>query len=719
MPNQLAILELRTPKDSEETPEAAAQLFAALPKLHSTFWQKLSNAQQAISFEILVAHQYIFFFVTCPESALPYIQSQLTAAYPTMVLTHRTEDFLPETMSQLPHPQTALLNLTKASYFPLKTYTDFKDVDPLATILGNLAKAEDQDTLLIQFLARPVSDSWKNTGLTTLNKGIPQKDGTKKEHPQKSIIETKLAQTGLRVGIKVFASSDSSLRSKNWLNTIAGSFGSVTNAQGNRLNLKTLLFGKKALLESVSARTLKKTPKQYLTVDELATLWHLPNNTLSTIKNIAWGKTLLGEPPENLPVYDFLSDEEKPEVNLFASTDFKNQSRIFGIKREDRRKHLYTIGKTGTGKSTLLANMAINDLKHNEGVAIIDPHGDLSDILLNFIPKNRINDVVYFNPADPTHSVKLNVFEATTVEHKELIASGILAIFQKLYHYSWGPRLEHILRNTLLTLLSRPDTILPDVVKILTNQKFRSKIIDNLEDQVLKQFWTGEFEKMNDRLRTEAISPILNKVGQFIASPLIRNVLDSPKSSFSIEEVMDKGKILIANLSQGKLGEDNSALLGAMLITKIQLAAMSRVNVPEEERKDFYLYVDEFQNIATNSFIKILSEARKYRLNLTLANQYIAQIPEDVQKAIFGNAGSLLTFTIGANDARVMHHELAAKYEQEDLVSLGQFQIITKLSINNQTSMPFPATTLPLAASSNQNRNKVIRISRERYAKKK
>jgi hypothetical protein len=719
MPEPLTILELRTPKDSEETPEAAAQLFAAVPTLPSTLWQKLTNSQQAISFEIMVKNQYIYFFCACPQSTQPYLESQLTAAYPTLVITHYPEDYLPQGLNQLPHPQATLLSLTRASYLPLKTYVDFKNVDPLATILGNLAKAESEDTILIQFLVLPASDSWKQSGYSTIEKGIPQKDGTRREHPQKHLIEQKLAQTGLRVGIKIFASSASATRTKNWLSTISGSFGSVTNAQGNSLKLLTPLLGKNRLLRSIPFRTLEKTPKQYLTVDELATLWHLPNLTLSTIKNIAWGKTLLGEPPENLPVFDLLPEAERQEVNLFARTEFKNQSRIFGIKRPDRRKHLYVIGKTGTGKSTLLANMAINDLKHNEGVAVIDPHGDLCEILLDFIPAHRINDVVYFNPTDPSHTVKLNVFETSSVEHKELIASGILAIFQKLYYYSWGPRLEHILRNTLLTLLSRPETTLPDVVRILTDKKFRSKIVGSLEDQVLKQFWTGEFETMGERLRAEAVSPILNKVGQFIASPLIRNVLDSPDSSFSIEQVMNEGKILIANLSQGKLGEDNSSLLGAMLITRIQLASMSRVNVPEEQRKDFYLYVDEFQNFATTSFIKILSEARKYRLSLTLANQYIAQIPEDVQKAIFGNAGSLITFTIGANDANVMHHEFAAKYKQEDLVSLGQFQTIVKLAIDGQTSLPFPATTLPLAASKNQNRDKVIRVSRERYAKKK
>jgi type IV secretory pathway TraG/TraD family ATPase VirD4 len=363
--------------------------------------------------------------------------------------------------------------------------------------------------------------------------------------------------------------------------------------------------------------------------------------------------------------------------------------------------------------------MAINDLKNDEGLCVIDPHGDLVETLLNYIPSRRINDVVYFDPADPERTVKINLFEGENVVHRELIASGIVSIFHKLYEYSWGPRLEYILRNTLLTLLASETSRMSDILDLLTNKALREKIVEELDDQFLKNFWLYEFEKMPDRQRTEAIAPILNKVGQFVSSPLVRNVVNATKSSFSIEDIMNQRKILLVNLSQGKLGEDNATLLGAMLITKIQLAAMGRVNTPEEERKDFFLYVDEFQNFATQSFNKILSEARKYRLNLVLANQYIAQIPEDVQKAIFGNCGSVASFIMGADDAGVFGKEFGGKYTPEDLVSLGRYQIINKLSIDNVTSQPFPATTLPLASSSNQNRAKVIKVSSERWAKKK
>jgi hypothetical protein len=361
--------------------------------------------------------------------------------------------------------------------------------------------------------------------------------------------------------------------------------------------------------------------------------------------------------------------------------------------------------------------MAINDMKNGHGMAVIDPHGDLSEILLNYIPSHRINDVAYLDPADSENPFHINPLEVKNPTYRELVASGIVSIFYKLYHMSWGPRLEYILRNTILTLTRVPDSTFLDIPEILTNENFRARIVDKLEDHILKNFWVNEFNKFTPRLHSESTSPILNKVGQFLSSQTIRNIVGHPKSTIDLETMMNEGKIVIMNLSQGKLGEDSSALLGAMMITKMQLAAMNRVYIPEQERRDFYLYVDEFQNFATQSFIKILSEARKYRLNLILANQYIGQIDEDVQKAIFGNAGSLLSFGVGAADARLLTHEFGTKYEEQELVNLGNYQTILKLSIDNQTSLPFSAMTLPLPKSVNQNREKVVRASRERYTK--
>jgi len=732
------ILEIRTGRDAQHTPETAVQLFSTLPKLRNNFFDKIWGYDEHLSFELLVQNQTIFFTCFAPNRLLEYIKGVISASYPEALITPLEHDPLNTILyshyhkkeaNQVTQPEYALppshlaagkLELSKAQQFPLKTYLDFQDVDPLVTLLSTLSKSNADDQILIQFVVSDAWSLWKSSVRAQMaSSKNPETETPTTPSPQKALIEKKLQSACLRTAIKILVNSSSPERSDLLLETIATAFNSISQSESNSLVLRKNYLFKNHFLETIKKRSFSRCQRAFLSMEELATLYHLPNEKLSVITNIAWGKNLLGEPPENLPIVTRDTDKKlKKEINVFAETIFKNKKVKYGVKRTDRRRHMYAIGKTGTGKSTLLANMAINDLKNDEGLCVIDPHGDLVETLLDYIPSRRINDVVYFNPADVEKTVQINLFEGKNVVHRELIASGIVSIFQKLYSYSWGPRLEYILRNSLLTLLKSEQSRLSDVLDLLTNKKFRDRIVKNLDDPILRSFWVDEFNRMPDRLRTEAIAPILNKVGQFVSSPMVRNVVNAPTSSFSIEDLMRDGKILIANLSQGRLGEDNATLLGAMLITKIQLAAMSRVNVPEKKRRDFYLYVDEFQNFATQAFNKILSEARKYRLNLTLANQYIAQIPEDVQKAIFGNCGSIISFVMGADDSAVFQKEYGDKYSQDDLVSLGRYQIINKLTIDDITSRPFPSHTLPLAKSSNQNRNKVIQVSRERYARK-
>ncbi len=705
--------EIRTSRESEQTPEAAAQLFMALPNPPHGIHNTLKKAPE-FTFEFLSQGQTIYELITFPSHLLEYMSSQLTSNYPEILIKQLQHNPLNDFLHDYPKSYGEVI-LSSASYYPLKTYREFTDTDPLAAVLSSLAKLQENETAVIQLHVRKVRNYWKKSGQSLVHTGVKGSDGSVSPHPHREIIQRKLAQPGFEVRIRVLAQALSKARTEQIVESLVTSFSSF-QSETNSFILRRPFLRKKAFLEKLITRQIG-FGHQYLSSDELATIFHMPNKRLSTIRNIAWGKNLLGEPPENVATFNHTPEEERNDVNFFGRVEFKNQEQIFGIKKADRRRHMYAIGKSGTGKSTLLANMIINDLKHNEGLAVVDPHGDLIDTVLNYIPKHRINDVIVFDPSDPHAVVKMNLFEGGSLVHRELIASGIVTIFQKLYASSWGPRLEYILRNALLTLLST-NAKLEDVLRILTDADYRAKVVEHLDDQVLKNFWEAEFNTMQERLRTEAISPILNKVGQFVTSPLIRNVVNTTTSSFDIESVMNDGKILLVNVSQGKLGEDNMALLGAMIITKIQLAAMNRVYMAEEERRDFFLYIDEFQNFATTSFIKILSEARKYRLSLILANQYMSQIPDEVKAAIFGNAGSMISFILGANDAAWMEKEFGGKFTQEDLVSLNRYQIVTKLMIDGQMSQPFPATTLSLATSRNQSREKVLQVSRERYAKR-
>ncbi len=420
-----------------------------------------------------------------------------------------------------------------------------------------------------------------------------------------------------------------------------------------------------------------------------------------------------------------MSPEKENElaITYFASTNFREQGQDFGIYRKDRRQHMYVIGKTGVGKTELLKNMALQDVEDGHGLAIVDPHGEFVEEVLNQIPSHRINDVVYFNPADVENPVGFNILQVPDPQYKHLVASGLMGIFTKIWANVWSARMEYILNNCLLALLDTPNTTLLGITRILVDKDYRQKIVDNLKDPVVKSFWINEYASWREQFRNEAIAPIQNKVGQFLSAALIRNIVGQPKSTIDIQDIMDNKKILLVNVSKGLVGEDNSALLGAMMITKIQLAAMERVRIRPEERQDFFLYVDEFQNFVTDSFADILSEARKYRLNLVFAHQYVGQLITDtttkVRDAVFGNVGTLVSFRVGAADAEFLEKEFEPKFYAQDLVNLENFNIYLRLMINGVTSRPFSAKTLPprkLKEEDEANREKVVKVSRERYA---
>ena len=496
---------------------------------------------------------------------------------------------------------------------------------------------------------------------------------------------------------------------------IAGAFQQFSLAQMNHFVVDQLDRSQKA--ESFRNIVLRKQNNPFaLSQEELATMYHLPTATVSA-PGIQWVISQKLEPPVDLP-----TDEEK-DITIIGQTNYRNKCDNYGIRPIDRRRHVYVIGKTGMGKSTLLENMIFSDIAAGKGVAVIDPHGDLAEATMRFIPKSRTNDVVLFDPADTGFPIAFNLLEGKNAEQRTLIASGLLGVIKKLNIDSWGPRLEHFLRNTILALVEAPDTTMLGITRMLVDKVYRQKILHYVQDPMVRSFWETEFNALSPQKLAEAVGPIQNKVGQFLSAPTIRNIVGQPKSTLDLRFAMDTGKIVIVNLSKGKIGEDNSAMLGSLLITKFQIDAMSRADTAEKNRKDFYLYVDEFQNFATDSFATILSEARKYRLNLTMANQYVAQMSEEVAAAVFGNVGSLVSFQVGIDDAKVF----AEQFDEErilpiDLASLPKYEVYNRIMVDGLTTPVFSGKTLPppelkLEESMEERVEKIRKFSRQRYAK--
>lgn len=698
---------LKIPRNTKVTPEAAQTFLSALVEINymSSIKKLFGNRPPAFALEIGVVNQHIGFQITCDSRLVNFVETQLQSNYPLVVLEKIKDPFI-----NIEYPNIINLHLRKGNYYPIATYNLFNDIDPMSSILQVLSKAQANEMLLYQIAIESSDGNWQVKGDQYAQKGTKKEDGSYSPRPDANVIKEKISYPGFKTSIRLVGNTNITLRS------LVNAFGVFTRSDGNSFTSSTPgRFAYKKEVDRFRKRYVGK--HQALNIVELATLWHLPGEMIKT-PSILWGTSVLSEAPSNLPVAINTSEEEKGKINFFAKTTYKNKETIFGIKDKDRLRHIWTVGKTGTGKSTMIANMAIDDARKSRGFGIIDPHGDLCEDVLDFVPSNRINQTIYFNPADKNFPITINPLEVTNREEAELVVSGLMAIFTKVWANVWSARMEYILRNSFLTLAEIPHSTLPDVLKLMSSQSYRNKVLDKINDDALIHFWREEFEKMPEKLQKEAIAPIQNKVGQFVTSPMIRRIISNPQSSISLEEIMDEEKIFLANLSQGRLGEDNAALLGAMLITKFQISAMRRVDKPKEQRVPFYLFVDEFQNFATSSFIKILSEARKYKLALFLANQYMAQIPEGVRDAILGNAGTLISFAAGAQDAATLHKEFAEVFEQNDLINMRNYQIAVKLMVDWHSTRPFLAHTLPLPDNKTNNREKIIRVSRERWAKK-
>ena len=521
----------------------------------------------------------------------------------------------------------------------------------------------------------------------------------------------------VNVRVSVIAPAKYKDEASHKLDEIAGSFRQFTLPQSNGFHALDMTT-EKALPLGFKARPF------VLSDEEVATLWHVPSILVKT-PNFDWVTSKKLEPPVDLPVAvgTGTQDENGEELTVLGEAVFRGERRKFGIRVDDRRRHIYIIGKTGMGKSTLLENMIFSDIQSGKGVAVIDPHGDLIEACLRFVPKERSNDVILFDPADKNYPMAFNMLSVKTEEQRSLVVSGLMSVFKKLWPEAFSGRMEYILRNTLLALTEAGNQSMLGIMRMFADPAFRDKILEHVHDHVVKSFWEDEFTSWSEKYQTEAMAAIQNKIGQLLSTPLIRNIVGQVTSKLDIRHAMDSGKIILMNLSKGKLGEDNSAFLGSMFVTKFQLDAMSRADIPEKERRDFYLYVDEFQNFATESFATILSEARKYRLNLTMAHQYVNQLligdkSTALRDAVFGNVGSMVVFQVGSDDAEPLSLQFEEMVLPKDILSLPKYHAYYRLMIKGIPSKPFSVSTLapPVFEQDEGRVEKIRRLSRERYA---
>ncbi|TAL15179.1 DUF87 domain-containing protein [Patescibacteria group bacterium] len=743
------LLVLEIPKANDKKELAAEQLFASL---HGIFRDKaelrLNNGvQEHLSFEIASVNGQIRFYVWVPRTLRSFVEGQIYSQYPTVQIHEAEEDYV---LHEREHSvvYTSEITLTESEMLPIKTFQSF-EVDPLAGITGTLAKLEQSgEEVWIQILVRPITDEWHRRSdrwIADVKRGKasaagmeefslawfvglfgalwkPPEEGKGGSAPELSdrnktrISEatTKATKLGYEVKIRLAYLGDNTTNARLRMQAIVGTFKQFNSTNLNGFKVSGASFKKEELIR-YRARSFNDRGF-ILNIEELASVFHLPHTNVET-PNIVWASSKTAEPPAKLPIITGNSAIDE-NISAFGLTNFRGINHQFGMLRSDRSRHVYIIGQTGAGKSGTLELFALSDIFHGHGYAIIDPHGDFAVNNMRFIPGSRLEDVIYFNPADTAFPLGFNPLEVTDPTQKTNISSEVIGVLKRMFGESWGPRLEYILRYTILALLDRPTTTMLDITRMLTDKKFRKETLEYCKDTVVLNFWNVEFASWNDKFVSEAIAPVLNKVGAFTANPIIRNIIGQPKSTFNIRKIMDEGKILIVNLSKGLIGEDNAAILGAFMVTKIQLASMSRSDIERvEDRRPFYLYVDEFQNFATDSFATILSEARKYGLNLTVANQYISQMNETVRDAVFGNVGTMISFRVSADDAPILSKQFEPQFEATDLLQMHNRHFIINMVIGGEKAPAFSATTLTLPLPQIDNTSHIIENTRRNYSR--
>jgi len=685
---ETSTIEVRLPKDNEIKIDAAEQMFASFASLKKSGWFSFLDLDDVLAFEIVGKRADIRFYVSAPTKIIDLVEKTIYGYYPSADIKRVDE---PNIFTEDGQVAFGALTTKESSYMPLKGFKDLP-TDPLAAITSALSKMGDDEGAIVQILIRPAGSKWKKQGKSYVasvkkTEANPEKATFKTDPKALERIDDKCSKPGFETAIRFVVCAKTKEMANLHLRNIKTAF-SQFNSDQNSLKGARLLFKGGFMLNFIyKFFPVIELPfsqsTSILSSEELATIFHFPNKTIET-PHINWLKA------KTAPV--------SAEV-LQSGGTFLGYGYYRGIKRpvhigfEDRRRHIYIIGKTGTGKSELLKEMTKQDIRSGHGVCIIDPHGDLVDDIVKYIPPERAEDVIYFDPSDTERPMGLNLLEAYTEEQKHFITTSIINLMYKLYDPQRtgiiGPRFEHAVRNAMLTVMYEPGATFVEVMRILQDSKYVQEILPKVQDPIVRRYWTDQIAQTADFHKSEVLDYIVSKFGRFVTNKTMRNIIGQSKSAFDFRKVMDEGKILLINLSKGKLGEENSSFLGLVLIPKILVAAMSRQEIPEPERRDFYLYVDEFQNFATPDFATILSEARKYHLNLTVANQFIGQMDEEVKNAVFGNVGTLISFRVGVTDAAYLQREYQPVFSESDLINVERFHAYIKTVVDNEPVPPF------------------------------
>jgi len=684
---KFALLQITLPHDNEIKIDAMEQIFASLYSIKSGGKFKFFKTQPHISFEIVSTNDEIYFYISCPQKFRELIERQIQGGYPEAEVKEVEEYNI---FSEKGKVAYAWLINRKGNFYPLKTYKELS-TDPISAITSAMAKLSEGEGAAVQILISPTDNNWQKTGkhyVSNIKKeeADPEKASFKIDARTLEAIESKCNKPGFETSIRIVTCARTKELANIRLNNIKSAFAQF-NSPWNGLKSKKIHFQYLFMIDFIYRYQpiICWKGKTVFNSQELASLFHFPNKTVET-PNIYWLKAKHAPPPPNLA---------KSGLYLGRSV-YRGVETPTYIQDDDRRRHIYIIGKTGVGKSELMKEMIIQDINAGRGVCLIDPH-DLAEQILAYIPTERADDVIYFDPSNTNRPMGFNLLEVQTEEQKYFAAAAIINLMYKLYDpYKTGivgPRFEHAIRNAMLTVMSEPGATFIEIVRCLTDSRFVQELLPKVKDPMVRRYWTDQIAQTSDFHKSEVLDYIVSKFGRFVTNKMMRNIIGQSKSAFDFRQVMDEKKILIINLAKGKIGEENSSFLGLVLVPRILMAAMSRQDVPEEKRPDFYLYVDEFQNFATPDFAQILSEARKYHLSLAVANQFIGQMEEEVKNAVFGNVGTILSFRVGVSDANYLAREFQPIFREQDLLNVERFHAYIKTLINGEPVPPFSINT--------------------------